>query len=169
VYRYFPGTDALLVATAMRSADGFLDQLAAHLRGYAEPVAAMSEGVAFAVETLADDDKIGFLLSHRHRGHAAASVTSDTALTFGRSMLHRFDVDWAAHGFDDDALNELAEFGIRALHSLLLDPGSPPRRGAQLRSFLTRWLGPTIAYPLLQRAMAPLAPQVRTPGRRSAS
>ncbi|PRC58582.1 TetR family transcriptional regulator, partial [Mycobacterium sp. ITM-2017-0098] len=47
VYRYFPGTDALLVACAMRSADGFLDQLAAHLRGYTEPAEAMVEGVAF--------------------------------------------------------------------------------------------------------------------------
>ena len=33
VYRYFPGTEALALATAMRSADGFLDHLATHVKG----------------------------------------------------------------------------------------------------------------------------------------
>ena len=43
VYRYFPGTEALLLATAMRSGDGFLEQLAEHLRGETDPVSAMVE------------------------------------------------------------------------------------------------------------------------------
>src|SRR6201995_6140557 len=48
VYRYFPGTQALLVASALRSADGFLDRLAAHLKGDTDPVVAVPEGVAEA-------------------------------------------------------------------------------------------------------------------------
>jgi AcrR family transcriptional regulator len=153
VYRYFPGTQALLVATAMRSADGFLDNLAAHLKGVTDPVVAVTEGVAFAIERLASDHQVEFVLDQRHRGSQAVSIVSDTALAFGRSMLHRFDIDWERHGFDEAGLDELNEFCLRLLHSYLADPGRPPRSGADLRRCLTRWIGPAIAYPQIARAM----------------
>jgi AcrR family transcriptional regulator len=166
VYRYFPGTEALLVATAMRSADGFLDRLAAHVQGETDPVAAMVEGMAFAIETLGRDSQIGLLLGRPQRGGGVVSITSDTALTFGRAMLHRFDVDWNEHGFDEDALNEMSEFCLRVLHSMLIDPGHPPRQGASLRQFLARWVGPAIAYPHLTRAMSALPPALPKRSRR---
>ena len=153
VYRYFPGTEALLVATAMRSADGFLDHLATHVKGVTDPVVAVTEGVAFAVEQLASDNQVEFVLNQRHRGGRPVSIMSDTALAFGRSMLHRFEVDWDQHGFDETGLDELNEFCLRVLHSFLVDPGRPPRSGADLRRYLTRWIGPAIAYPQLLPAM----------------
>jgi AcrR family transcriptional regulator len=165
VYRYFPGTQALLVASAMRSADGFLDRSAAHLKGVTDPVVAVTEGVAFAVEQLASDNQVEFVLNQRHRGGQKVSIVSDTALAFGRSMLHRFDIDWELYGFDDEGLDELNEFCLRVLHSFLVDPGRPPRSGADLRRYLTRWIGPAIAYPQLARAMdtlrAPEPPRAR--------
>ncbi|OBG59898.1 TetR/AcrR family transcriptional regulator [Mycobacterium sp. E3339] len=151
VYRYFPGTQALLVASAMRSADGFLDRMAAHLGGVTDPVVAMTEGLAFAIEELACDNQVEFVLNQR-RGHKVA-IVSDTALAFGRSMLHRYDIDWESYGFDDAGLDELNEFSLRLLHSFLTDPGRPARSGADLRRYLTRWLGPAIAYPQIMRAM----------------
>ncbi|OBH82835.1 TetR/AcrR family transcriptional regulator [Mycobacterium sp. E2989] len=160
VYRYFPGTQALLVASAMRSADGFLDRMAAHLGGVTDPVVAMTEGLAFAIEELACDNQVEFVLNQR-RGHKV-SIVSDTALAFGRSMLHRYDIDWESYGFDDAGLDELNEFSLRLLHSFLTDPGRPARSGADLRRYLTRWLGPAIAYPQIMRAMDALqgpAPQ----------
>jgi AcrR family transcriptional regulator len=153
VYRYFPGTQALLVASAMRSADGFLDRLATRLEGVTDPVVAMTEGMAFAIERLASDNQVEFVLSRRHLGGQAVSIVSDTALAFGRSMLHRFDVDWDYYGFDEAGLDELNEFSLRVLHSFLADPGRPPRSGAELRRYLTRWIGPAIAYPQMVRAM----------------
>jgi AcrR family transcriptional regulator len=165
VYRYFPGTQALLVASAMRSADGFLDRSAAHLKGVTDPVVAVTEGVAFAVEQLATDNQVEFVLNQRYRGGQKVSIMSDTALAFGRSMLHRFDIDWERYGFDEAALDELNEFCLRVLHSFLADPGRPPRTGADLRRYLTRWIGPAIAYPQLMRAMdtlrAPESARVR--------
>ncbi len=151
VYRYFPSTEALLLACAMRSADGFLDQLAAHLRGYTDPAEAVVEGVAFTIETLADDDTIELLFHQRGRG---PSITSDTARAFGRALLHRLDVDWEGCGYDEVALDHVAEFGLRSIHSLLLDPGSPPHEGDELREFLSCWLGPALAHPQLKRAAA---------------
>jgi hypothetical protein len=62
-------------------------------------------------------------------------------------MLHRFDVDWDKHGFEEADLDELAELGLRTLHSVLIDPGQPPRYGIELRRFVARWLGPAIIYP----------------------
>jgi AcrR family transcriptional regulator len=170
VYRYFPGTQALLVATAMRSADGFLDRLATRLDGVTDPVEAMTEGMAFAIEELASDNQVAFVL--RHHGGQAGSIVSDTALAFGRSMLHRFDIDWERYGFDDDGLDELNEFSLRVLHSFLADPGRPARSGAELRRYLTRWFGPAIAYPQMMRTMDALrgpepAPTRRRPSRAS--
>jgi AcrR family transcriptional regulator len=168
VYRYFPGTEALRVATAMRSADGFLGQLAAHVKGMTDPVVAITEGVAFAVERLASDNQVEPVLSQRDRAGRTVSIMSDTAVTFGRSMLHRYDLDWAQHGFDEAGLDELAEFCLRVVHSFLADPGRPPRSGADLRRYLARWIGPAIAYPQLARAMGAL-PSPEQRARRSSS
>ncbi len=156
VYRYFPGTEALLVATAMRSADGVLDHMADHLNGITDPVVAMTEGMAFAIEELASDNQVEFVLNQRQRGGKRVSIITDTALAFGRSMLHRYDIDWEKYGFDEAGLDELNEFCLRVLHSFLADPGRPPRSGADLRRYLTRWIGPAIAYPQIMRAMDPL-------------
>jgi AcrR family transcriptional regulator len=164
VYRYFPGTQALLVASAMRSADGFLDHLAAHLQGITDPVVAVTESFAFAVEQLASDNQLEVVLNRRDRGGQTVSIVSDTALAFGRSMLHRFDIDWEQHGFDEAGLDELNEFTLRLLHSFLADPGRPARSGADLRRYLIRWIGPAIAYPQMARSMDPLRaaePRVR--------
>jgi AcrR family transcriptional regulator len=162
VYRYFPGTEALLIGSAMRSAHGFLDQLAEHISGLTEPVAAIVEGVAFAAETLAGDWQIENLLRHGARDGSNVSLTSETARAFGRSMLHRLDVDWEKHNFDEAALDELAEIGLRTLHSILVDPGHPPRDGIALRGFLARWLGPAIICPRIAQAMDAL--QLAPPG-----
>jgi AcrR family transcriptional regulator len=170
VYRYFPGTEALLIATVMRSGDGFLDQLANHVGDETDAVTAVVEGVAFAIEGLSDDDRIVYMLSKRSRGEVAPSLTSDTALAFSRSMLHRYNVDWEANGFDEDALGELAEFLLRILFSYLVD-SSPTPRGAELRTFLARWVGPAVIYPRFAEAMESVTKVAvpQRPRRRSAS
>ncbi|OBF59447.1 TetR family transcriptional regulator [Mycobacterium sp. 852002-53434_SCH5985345] len=168
VYRYFPGTEALMVASAMRSAHGFLDQLAEHISGLTEPAAALVEGVAFAVESLAGERQIDRLLGNGAPEGQTVSLTSDTARAFSRSMLHRLDVDWEMYGFDEAALDELAEMGLRTLHSILVDPGQPHRDGVALRRFIARWLGPAVIYPRLAQAMDALsyrAAPIRQPWR----
>ncbi|QLL09559.1 TetR/AcrR family transcriptional regulator [Mycobacterium vicinigordonae] len=155
VYRYFPNAEQLILTTSMRSGDGFLEQLAARVRGLTEPVDAVVEGMAFAVEKLADDPRINFILTNRPGGKVTTAIASDTALTFSRSMLHRFDVDWEAHGFDEAALDELSEFSIRLLYSFLTERDT--RRPDELRRFLARWVGPAIMYPRLAGALEPIA------------
>lgn len=157
VYRYFPRTDALLIAVAMRSGDGFLDRLANHVRGETCPATAIVEGLAFAIEQLSQDHRVGLMLTERSPMATATSMTSDTALAFSRSMLHRYDIDWERAGFDEDGLSDLAEFCLRVLHSFLLDGGPTPRSGGDLRRYLARWIGPAAIYPQLAAAMDPIA------------
>ena len=66
-------------------------------------------------------------------------------LRFARSLLERTAVDWEKAGYGRAELEELAEFALRVLQSLVLDPGTPRRSGSALRDFLRRWVGPAIA------------------------
>ncbi|OBI76663.1 TetR/AcrR family transcriptional regulator [Mycobacterium sp. E740] len=145
VYRYFPSTDALLHASAQRAATGFLDRLADHLQGVTDPQEAVAEGIATALEWLPEDKHMGLLLISGRASAFSQTVTSDVALEFANSMLRRFDVDWTALGFTDDDLDELAEHLLRIIQSFIIDPGRPPRRGQQLRGYLRRWVGATLA------------------------
>ncbi len=156
VYRYFPSTEALLVACAMQKADGFLARLERRVSAETNPVTALVEGVAFTIESLVDDPEIEFLLSQQGTHSVGGSFTSDTAHSFGRSLLRRLDIDWAAHGFDEPALAELNEFLLRVMNSFLIDVGNPMRDAIELRTFLSRWIGPAIVYPQLAATVDPL-------------
>jgi AcrR family transcriptional regulator len=147
VYRYFPNADALLIASAMRAVNGFIDQVADHAGGHNDPVTAVVEAVTFGVENLSGDPQLEKLLTRRDEGEPITSLTSDTAIAFCLSVFHRLDVDWKLHGFDTTALRELAEMTLRTVQSLLTDPGQTPRKGPALRRFITQWLGPAILYP----------------------
>jgi AcrR family transcriptional regulator len=144
VYRYFPSTDALLLASAQRAATDFLDRLAEHLRGVTDPVEAVAEGIATALEWLPKDKHIGLLLMPGRASTFSQTVTSDVALQFANSILRRFDVDWAGLGFTDAELDELAEHLLRIIQSFVIDPGRPPRTGQELRGYLRRWVGSAI-------------------------
>ncbi|CDO32184.1 TetR/AcrR family transcriptional regulator [Mycolicibacterium porcinum] len=149
VYRYFPNADALLIASAMRAVNGFIDQVADHVSGLDDPITAVVESVSFGVERLSGDPQLERLLSRSGAGEVVVSLTSDTAIAFCLSVFHRLDVDWQLHGFDTAALRELAEMTLRTVQSMLTDPGQEPRRGVALRRFVARWLGPAVLYPRL--------------------
>jgi len=144
VYRYFPSTDALLQASAQRAATGFLDRLAAQLQGITDPVEAVAEGIATALEWFPQDKHIGLLLRPARATAFSQTVTSDVALQFANSILRRFDVDWVGLGFTDAELDELAEHLLRIIQSFVIDPGRPPRQGDELRDYLRRWVGSAV-------------------------
>jgi AcrR family transcriptional regulator len=163
VYRYFPSTDALLVGAAVHAATDFLDRLAAHLHGITDPVDAVTEALATALEWLPEDTHIGLLVTPGRPDAHSESVTSDVALQFANSMVRRFDVDWAALGHTDAELDELAEHLLRIIQSFVIDPGRPPRTGEQLRAYLRRWVGSAVRPP---SAATTSGAGTRTPRRR---
>jgi AcrR family transcriptional regulator len=144
VYRYFPSTDALLMQAGVVAASDFLERLASHIQGMTNPMDAAVEAIATALEWLPKDKHIGLLLAPGRSPALTESMTSDIALQFAQSVVRRFDVDWAAAGFDDADLQELAEYLLRIIQSFVVDPGRPPRTGAELRAYLRRWVAPAL-------------------------
>ncbi|OBB27721.1 TetR family transcriptional regulator [Mycolicibacterium peregrinum] len=144
VYRYFPSTDALLVASAVQAASAFQDRVAAHVKGTTDPAEAVTEAIAVALEWLPEDKHIGLLVAPGHATAHTEGVTSDVAVDFARTMMRMLDVDWAAIGYTDADLDELAEHLLRIIQSFVIDPGRPPRTGEALRSYLRRWVGSAV-------------------------
>jgi len=144
VYRYFPTLDALLTGTAMSAVGGFLDRLASELASITDPTVAVVEGIAYTLEQLPHDRYLGLVMEPGRASAFAAGVTSEVSISFGRSILERFNVNWAAAGFSGHRLDELVEFMLRTLQSFILDPGGPARDGEELRTFLHRWVAPAV-------------------------
>jgi AcrR family transcriptional regulator len=144
VYRYYPSTDALLSAAATNAASSYLDRLADHIAGITDPADAAVEGIASTLEWLPRDKHVSLLLGPDRSGTFSADVTSDIAVDFARTMLGRFDVNWAGLGYTDADLDELAEHLLRIIQSFVIDPGRPPRTGPQLRRYLRRWVAPAL-------------------------
>lgn len=152
IYRYFPTHEALLGATALSAVDTFLDRLAAHLGSITDPTEAVVEGIAYTFEQLAHDKYLSLVFQPGKASAFTAGVTSDVAISFGRSILQRFDIDWSAAGFAERQLDELVEIMLRTLQSLIVDPGRPPRTGRELRRFLEDWIAPSVrAHAAVQR------------------
>jgi AcrR family transcriptional regulator len=162
VYRYFPSSDALLVAAAVHAAGGFLDRLADHLQGITDPADAVAEAVATALEWLPKDKHLGLVIVPGRPTHTEG-VTSDVALDFAHAMVRRFDVDWARLGYVDADLDELAEHLLRIIQSFVIDPGRPPRTGPALRDYLRRWVGSAVTP---QSVAATSSARTRTSSRR---
>ncbi len=144
VYRYFPTADDLMRAAGIASVDGFLDQLAEHVRGIGDPADAMTEGVLFTLDAVARIPHLALLLSAPSPAASPSEVTSALAQDFGMRMITRFDVDWAQYGYDDAALRDLVEFTLRTMLSFFVAPNDPARSPQELRRFLRRWLGGAI-------------------------
>ncbi|MGA5545574.1 TetR/AcrR family transcriptional regulator [Mycobacterium sp. NPDC051198] len=144
VYRYFPSTDALLVASAVQAASAFQHRVAAHVEGTTDPAEAVTEAIAVALEWLPEDKHIGLLVAPGRATVHTEGVTSDVAVDFARTMMRMLDVDWAAIGYTDADLDELAEHLLRIIQSFVIDPGRPPRTGEALRSYLRRWVGSAV-------------------------
>ncbi|MCK9895402.1 TetR/AcrR family transcriptional regulator [Frankia sp. AgB32] len=145
VYRYFPSAGHLFAAAATDAAGGFLDRIERYLAEHpGAPAEVAVEGVAYLIEQMPAEPYVGLLLS-AGRCTFAQGLTAPAALTLGRDFIRRFPVDWARAGFSPEDLDELVEQLLRTAQSFVLDPGAPPRTGAELRRYLTRWLAPSIA------------------------
>lgn len=142
VYAYYSGTEDLFVATAQAAADDFLDRLSAHVAPLADPAEILAEAMTYTLVRLPDDPYLGILLASGHTTTFTQGVTSPTARTFGRAILGRFPIEWAALGYSDTDLDDLTELMLRLFLSFIVDPGRPPRTAAQLRDYFQRWLAP---------------------------
>jgi AcrR family transcriptional regulator len=142
VYRYFPSSHALLVASVSDGIDTFLDDIAHHLHDVTTAADAVVEGIAYTYEQIHQRPDLALLVAS---SGPAREITSPTSLALGRSILDRLPVDWPTAGYHAEALDELVEVMLRTLQSFIIDPGDPPRSPSQLRRYLHRWIGPAVA------------------------
>ena len=64
-----------------------------------------------------------------------------------RAILQHTHIDWAALGYNEDTLDELVEFLLHIIQSMVIAPPEPPRSGIELRAYLRRWIGPALSPP----------------------
>ena len=144
VYRYFPSLADLLSAVAETGAADFIERMQAHLASFGTPLDAVVESIAFALQELPSDPRIGLLLEADDQGLVGRGVTSTMAFDLGVGVLRSIDVDWASVGVLDDDFDTLAELVMRLMVSLLQHPPATPRTPDEVREFLRRWLGPAL-------------------------
>jgi len=143
VYRLYESVEELLDAVGTEAAEAFLDRLAAHVAELSDPADAIVEGIAYTFERLPEERFLGLMLTTGRSEAFLKGVTSPRSMTFGRAMLERMEVDWPAAGYGTRELDELVEFGLRILQSLVLDPPRQ-RKGKALRRYLARWVAPAV-------------------------
>ncbi len=168
VYRYFASTDELLQATGTAAAAQFMNRLAAHVAGTDDPGDAIVEMVAYLLESLPTEPYIGVLFTSDRIGTFARGVTSESSMAIGHALLQRLGVDLASVGLTGEVLDQFVEHVLRLIQSLVLDPGRPPRSGAELRGYLRLWLWGPVASLTPMKAAGRRGSMTATTTRRSA-
>lgn len=144
VYRYFAGTEELFTAVAEVALGSFvaqIDQLVADM----DVTGQLVEVVAHIIERLPGEPQLALLLANdRSNVFSRAMLTADV-IARCRAILHHARIDWDQLGFDDQTIDQLVEFLLRIIQSMVIAPPDPPRSGAELRAYLHRWIGPALA------------------------
>lgn len=143
VYRYFAGTEELFSAVAEIALSGFVAQIEA-VTSNMDASAQLVEVVAYIVERLPHEPKLALLLANDRSNAFSRNMLAPAVIARCRVILQHTDIDWAALGHDDKALDELVEFLLRNVQSMVIAPSDPPRSGSELRAYLRRWIGPAL-------------------------
>jgi AcrR family transcriptional regulator len=143
VYRYFAGTEELFTAVADVALGSFvaqIDRLVADM----DVADQLVEIVAHIVERLPHEPQLVLLLANDRSNVFSRAMLTPDVIARCRAILHHARIDWNQLGFDDRTIDELVEFLLRIIQSMVIAPPDPPRSGAELRAYLHRWIGPAL-------------------------
>jgi AcrR family transcriptional regulator len=143
VYRYFPSTEELFVAAAEVALASFVCRVEVLTAGL-DVADQLVEVVAFIIEQLPREPQLALLLANNGANLFSRRMLTPEEVARCRQILQHTHIDWAAIGYDDDALAELVEFLLRIIQSMVIAPRDPPRSATELRAFLQRWITPAI-------------------------
>ena len=144
VYRYFARTEELFTAAAEVALGSFvaqIDQLVADL----DVTSQLVEVVAHIIERLPHEPQLVLLLANDRSNMFSRTMLTPDVIKRCRAILHHAQIDWNQLGFDDRTIDELIEFLLRVIQSMVIAPPDPPRSSAELRAYLHRWIGPALA------------------------
>ena len=144
VYNYFGSTQELFTAVAQVALQGFVADVKDIVVGM-DVTAQLVEVVAYCVERLPREPQLALLLANDSADSVSRSIVAPSRIARCREILQLAQIDWPALGYDDQTFDELAEFILRIIQSMVVAPSDPPRSGAELRAYLRRWIGPALA------------------------
>ncbi|WP_099020792.1 TetR/AcrR family transcriptional regulator [Mycolicibacterium palauense] len=143
VYRYFTGTEELFTAVADVALESFVARVES-LTADMDVAAQLVEVVAYIVEQLPREPQLALLLANDRSHSFSRSMLAPAEIARCRAILQHTNIDWAVLGYDDRTIDELVEFLLRIIQSMVIAPPQPPRSGAELRDYLRRWVGPAL-------------------------
>jgi len=143
IYNYFASTEELFTAVAEVALQGFI----AEIKGIVvdmDVTTQLVEVTAHIIERLPHEPQLALLLANDRTHAFSRSMLTPAEIARCRAMLQQAHIDWAALGYDDNTIDELAEFLLRIVQSMVVAPPEPPRSSEQLRAYLRRWIGPAL-------------------------
>ncbi|MBL7487560.1 TetR/AcrR family transcriptional regulator [Frankia sp. AgB1.9] len=145
IYRYFMSTEDLFGGVAELALDDWVARTRAVVARAYSPIDMVVEAVAYVIEQLPNELFLTLLLTSGRAELFSRQMLTSTAIARCRMILVDTRIDWAALGYDDRALDELVEFLLRIIQSMVIAPLEQPRSGDDLRRFLRRWIGPALS------------------------
>lgn len=144
IYRYFRNIEEVLKATSLAAAGDFAARIKDHVADIDQPTEALVELVAHVIERLPREPYVGLLITTGATASLGIELLSPTAIRLTADLLRELKIDWRELGYTGDALDGLAEYLLRLLHSYIPDPRTPHSHDGDPRPFLRRWLIPAI-------------------------
>lgn len=166
VYRYFDGRDALILGVLEREGGRFMKRVEHRLGRQPDIASAIVEGVLFTVKSVKGDPHLALLFAPEAVGltinvPGATEMMFKIATSFLRPMLDA--ADEAGQLRPGLTIDEVAEWILRAVLSLLTTEPPVRRSAADQRRFLKTFLVPSIVDgPPPVEAPTPGRPRRRT-------
>lgn len=147
VYRYFTTIDELMMAASEVALGGWTARITDLGAGITDPVDLLVEAVAYLVERLPEEPLLMTLLETDRTRLMSRQMVLGESIARSRMLLEHTDTDWAALGYRGKDFDDLVEYLLRIIQSLVLVPPAPPRSAGELRAVLRHWIGPVVMTP----------------------
>jgi AcrR family transcriptional regulator len=144
VYNYFTSSEELFTAVAQLTLQGFVADVKSIIADL-DVTAQLIEMVAYIIERHPREPQLALLLANDRSYAFSRAMLSSSVIARGREFLHQAHIDWAALGYDDRTVDELVEFPLHIIQSMVVAPPESPRTGSELRAYLRRWIGPALS------------------------
>lgn len=103
--------------------------------------------VAYLVERLPNEPLLMMLLETERTRLMSQQMVVGESIARSRALLERTEIDWAALGYRGKDFDDLVEYLLRIIQSMVLVPSDPPRSATELRAVLRHWIGPVVTTP----------------------
>jgi AcrR family transcriptional regulator len=147
VYRYFATIDELITAAGDVALGGWTARISDLTSGISDPVDLLVEAVAYLVERLPEEPLLMMLLETDRTRFMSQQMVGGESTARSRVLLEHTDIDWGALGYRGKDFDDLVEYLLRIIQSMVLVPPNPPRSARELRAVLRHWIGPVVTTP----------------------